>query len=365
MLRIGSPGETEPSVPIATDLLADLQLIVPNLHRRYSGVTATNRMVSPRLAKMFSAAWLGPSAPDGIARMRVVDLMQLWRRRAPLIWHARRNNEMIAGVLLRSLGWPLELVFTSAAQRRHTWITRWLISRMDSIIATSDRSASFLKREATVIMHGVDTDVYAPPPDRAAAFAESGLPGGYAIGCFGRVRAQKGSDVFVDAMCRLLPRHPDFTAVLVGAIVPEQQGFASELRNQIAAAGLQSRIVITGELQIAEVQRWYQRLTIYAFTSRNEGFGLTLIEAMAAGAALVASRAGAAEFVVEDGATGVLIPPGDVDALVAALEPLLRDPAAATAMGMRARGRVLEKFSLDAEANAIAAVYRTLAQGVL
>src|SRR5207248_2871228 len=196
--------------------------------------------------------------------------------------------------------------------------------------------------------------------DRVAAFADSGLPGRYAIGCFGRVRAQKGSDVFVDAMCRLLPHYPDFTAVLVGAIVPEQLGFASELRNQIAAAGLQSRIVITGELQIAEVQRWYQRLTIYAFTSRNEGFGLTLIEAMSAGAALVASRAGAAELVVEDGVTGVLMPPGDVDALVAALEPLMRDPAAAAQMGERGRARVLEKFSLDAEAAAIAEVYRRL-----
>ncbi len=123
-------------------------------------------------------------------------------------------------------------------------------------------------------------------------------------------------------MCRLLPRYPDFTAVIVGAVVPEQQGFANGLKQQIEAAGLQSRIVITGELEIEEVQRWYQRLTIYAFTSRNEGFGLTLIEAMSSGAALVASRAGAAEFVVEDGVTGVLTPPGDVEALVAALEPL-------------------------------------------
>ena len=223
---------------------------------------------------------------------------------------------------------------------------------MDAIIATSEISKSFLKREATVVMHGVDTDAYAPPADRAAAFAEAGLPGRYAIGCFGRVRAQKGSDVFVDAMCRLLPRYPDFTAVMVGAITPEQTAFADDLRKRIEAAGLQSRIVITGELEIEEVPRWYQRLTIYAFTSRNEGFGLTLIEAMSAGAALVASRAGAAELVVEDGVTGVLTPTGDVDALVAALEPLMRDPASAAAMGERGRARVLEKFSLDAEANA-------------
>jgi mannosyltransferase len=89
---------------------------------------------------------------------------------------------------------------------------------------------------------------------------------------------------------------------------------------------------------------------------------LTLIEAMSSGAALVASRAGAAEFVVEDGVTGVLTPTGDVDALVAALEPLMRDPAAAEAMGARARARVVAKFSLDAEANAIAAVYRSLTE---
>ena len=338
----------------------NLQLIVPNLHRRYSGVTATNRMVAPKLANMFRAAWLGPDAPDGIGKTGFADLLKLWRRPAPLIWHARRNNEMIVGVLLRSLGWPLKLVFTSAAQRHHSWITRWLIRRMDAIIATSDISASFLKRAATVILHGVDTDRYAPPENRASAFAETELPGRYAIGCFGRVRAQKGTDVFVEAMCRLLPRYPDFTAVVVGSITPEQQGFANDLKRRIEAAGLTSRVLMTGELPIEQVPRWYQRLTIYAFTSRNEGFGLTLIEAMSAGSALVASRAGAAEVVVEDGVTGVLTPPGDVDALVAALEPLMRDPGSATAMGERARARVLEKFSLDAEANGIAAVYRSL-----
>jgi mannosyltransferase len=338
----------------------DLKVIVPNLHRRYSGVTATNRMVAPKLAKLVRAAWFGSWRPEGIAGMGVGDLLKLWRRRTPLVWHARRNDEMIAGVLLRALGWPLKLVFTSAAQRHHTWLTRWLIWRMDAIIATSERSASYLRREATVITHGVDTDLYAPPQDRAAAFAESGLPGRYAIGCFGRIRAQKGSDVFVDAMCRLLPRYPDFSAVMVGAITAEQTGFANDLKKRIEAAGLISRVLVTGELDIEEVQRWYQRLTIYAFTSRNEGFGLTLIEAMAAGAALVAARAGAAELVVEEGVTGKLVPTGDADALVAALEPLMRDPAAAAAMGARARARVLEKFSLDAEAASIAGVYRRL-----
>src|SRR5260370_29877509 len=133
-------------------------------------------MVAPKLARLFRTAWLGPDAPDGIAPIGAAELLKLRRRRAPLIWHARRNNEMIVGVLLRSLGWPLKLVFTSAAQRHHSWITRWLINRMDAIIATNDISASFLKRDATVIPHGVDTHIYTPPADRAAAFAQARLP---------------------------------------------------------------------------------------------------------------------------------------------------------------------------------------------
>ena len=55
-------------MPIETNLADDLQLIVPNLHRRYSGVTATNRMVAPKLARLFRAAWFGSDAPLGIAR---------------------------------------------------------------------------------------------------------------------------------------------------------------------------------------------------------------------------------------------------------------------------------------------------------
>jgi mannosyltransferase len=64
--------------------------------------------------------------------------------------------------------------------------------------------------------------------------------------------------------------------------------------------------------------------------------------------------------VVEEGVSGVLTPPGDVDALVAALEPLMRDASLASAMGERARAKVLEMYGLDAEANKIAKVYRGL-----
>jgi mannosyltransferase len=140
-------------------------------------------------------------------------------------------------------------------------------------------------------------------------------------------------------------------------VTPDQQSFAHALEQRVKAARLLDRIRFLGELPIEEVPAWYQRIAIYAFTSRTEGFGLTLLEAMAAGVAVVASRAGAAEKIIEEGETGILIAPGDVDALVSALEPLLRDPVRAATMGERARARTLAVFSVDVEAKRIAEVY--------
>jgi mannosyltransferase len=342
--------------------LTGLEVIIPNLHWRYSGVTAANRMMGPRLARLFHAAWLGRDAPPGIARLKAGDLLRLRAGGFRRIWHARRNNEMIVGLILKALGWPLELVFTSAAQRHHTWLTRFLMARMDGVIATSEAAASYLRRPAVVIHHGIDTELYRPPPDRAAAFASTGLPGKFAIGCFGRVRPQKGTDVFVEAMCQILPDFPDFSAVVIGAVTADQQAFARRLQEQVSAAGLAERVRFLGELPIDDVAPWYQRIAIYAFTSRNEGFGLTLLEAMAAGVAVVAARAGIAEQVITDGDTGILVPPGDVGALVVALKPLMRDPQQAAGMGRRARAHVTAGFGVDAEAERIAGVYRQILQ---
>ncbi|MDQ2954146.1 MAG: glycosyltransferase family 4 protein [Pseudomonadota bacterium] len=341
-----------------------LQVIVPNLHRRYSGVTATNRMIALLLARLLAMAWLGRDAPGGIARLSFRDLLRLRvpRSRQPVIWHARRNNEMMAGLLLKWLGWPLALVFTSAAQRHHTWVTRFLIARMDGVIAASAAAASYLALPATVIPHGIDTARFAPAPDREAAYAATGLPGKYAIGCFGRVRAQKGTDIFVEAMCGLLPKYPDFTAIVIGPVTLEQRSFAAALKERARAAGLRERLHFLGELPADEIPRWHQRLLIYAFTSRNEGFGLTLLEAMAAGAALVATRTGAAEQVVRAGETGFLVAPGDADALAKAIEPLMRDPQRAAEMGRKGRERAAAQFSIDTEAEKIAAFYRRVWQ---
>ena len=344
--------------------LAAVEVVIPNLKRRYSGVTAVNRTIAPLIARRCAAVWFGPDRPDGIAGLSAMDLLRLrFRRptgRPTRIWQARRNSEMLMGLVLKLLGWRLTLIFVSAGQRRKTAYTRFLIRRMDAVIATSAVSASFVDRASTVIHHGVDLDLYQPPPDRAASFAETGLPGKYGIGTFGRVRRQKGSDLFVEAMCRLLPKYPDFTAVIMGHVSVENRAFVDTLKSRIEAAGLSERSVFLGERPIEEAPLWYRRISIYVFASRVEGFGLTLLEAMAAGDAVIATRAGAAELVIDDGDTGFLAPVDDVEALTAAIEPMMRDPGRIATIGESARARVAKDFSRDREADEIVGVYRAV-----
>jgi mannosyltransferase len=341
-----------------------IEVVIPNLKKRYSGGTAVNRTIAPLIGKRCKAVWFGLDRPEEIEGLTLGALLRLRfvlpKERPARIWHARRNTEMLFGLVLKALGWRFKLIFNSASQRRKSRYTDFLIGRMDAVIATSETSASFLSRHATVIHHGVDLETYRPPLDRAAAFAATGLPGKYGIGTFGRVRRQKGSDLFVEAMCRLLPHYPDFTAVLVGHVSVDNLPFVEKLKQRIAAAGLSERIRFLGELPIEEVPLWYQRISIYVFASRVEGFGLTMLEAMAAGDAVVATRAGSAEMVIADGETGLLAPIDDADALAAAIEPLMRDPARIAEVGTRARARVAERFSRDREVDEIVAVYRRL-----
>ncbi|RBP13839.1 mannosyltransferase [Roseiarcus fermentans] len=344
-----------------------VEAVIPNLKRRYSGVTATNRTIAPLIAGRCEAVWFGPDRPDGIAGLSLLDLVRLRFRppkgRRARIWHARRNTEMLLGLVLKGLGFRLKLVFTSAGQRRKTAYTNFLIARMDAVIATSAVSASFVERPATVIHHGVDLDLYKPPADRAAEYAATGLPGRYGIATFGRVRKQKGSDLFVEAMCRLLPKYPDFAAVIVGHVSADNAQFVDRLKGRAAAAGLSERIRFLGERPIEEVPLWYRRVSITVFASRVEGFGLTLLEAMAAENAVIATRAGAAELVIDDGDTGFLAPVDDVDALAAAIEPMMRAPERIPTIGARARVRIARDFSREREADEIVAVYRRVWEG--
>ncbi|MDI7860922.1 glycosyltransferase family 4 protein [Rhizobiaceae bacterium n13] len=343
--------------------IADVDVIAPNFKRRLSGVTSTIVQLVPKQRALGQrVATLGPGLPADIAHIRFRDLLSLWqppKGRNHRVWHARRNTEMLPGILMRDvLRMPVKLLFTSAAQRRHSGYTKFLIRKMDAVIATSTRSGSFLDVPHTVIQHGVDLERFHPPCGPEDTIAATGLPGKYLVGCFGRVRPQKGTDLFVHAMIELLPQHPDWTAVISGRITPEHKAFADGLKADIAAAGLSERMVFLGEVD--DIKPWYRRLSLYVAPSRNEGFGLTPLEAMASQTAVVTSDAGAYSEMTIEGETGSVVPAGNRDALTTAIGGYMADPAKTLEAGRKALDHVRTNFALECEAVALGAIYTVL-----
>ena len=342
--------------------MSRIEVVAPNLKSRLSGVTSTIVQLVPVQQQSIGIATIGPGLPESLPKIRWWQVPALfwlpasgrWR-----IWHARRNVEMVAGLVLRRLfRAPVRLLFTSAAQRTHRPFTKWLIRNMDAVIATSARSGAFLDVPHSVVMHGVDLDLFHPNEDATARFSDTGLTGQYAIGCFGRIRHQKGTDLFVDAMISLLPEFEGWTAIVTGRVTAENRDFARMLEARVRDAGLSDRIVFLGE--VPDIRPWYRCLSLYVAPSRNEGFGLTPLEAMASGAAVVASDAGAFAEMVVPGQTGEVVPAGDGAALIDAIRPYLADPTLAGVHGQAALAHVRRSFPLSREAEGIAAIYQRL-----
>ena len=199
---------------------------------------------------------------------------------------------MLIGVLLKFvLRKLLKLVFTSAAQRRKGEYSHWLIRKMDAVIAASGKAKSYLEVPATVVLHRIDTKDFAPSRNQRTLRTKLGLdPDALIVGCFGRIRKQKGTDLFVDAMIALLPQHPTAQGVIMGGITREQQSFVNGLKLKIEAAGLVDRIHILPEDKGFTIAPWFQASDIYVAPQRWEGCGLTPLEAMSCGVPVVATR---------------------------------------------------------------------------
>lgn len=341
-----------------------IDVIAPNLKRRYSGVTSTVIRLVPLQADQIAIATTGPVLPEAVPQFPLSQLPLLSRSgpSGARIWHSRRNIEMLVGLLLK---WvfrkQFKFVFTSAAQRPRSGYSRWLIRQMDAVIAASGKAASYLEGPSTVILHGVDTDEFAPASDRYALRATLGLePDALIVGCFGRIRSQKGTDLFVDAMLRLLPDHPKAHGVIMGGVTAKQQAFVDDLQARIDAAGLAGRLHILPEDKGFSIAPWFQASDIYVAPQRWEGFGLTPLEAMSCGVPVVATRVGAFEDLVVPDKTGFLIPVENVDAMVEATGRLMRDAALRQRMSDAARHKVITQHKLVHEAEAITTIYRKL-----
>lgn len=156
----------------------------------------------------------------------------------------------------------------------------------------------------------------------------------------GRLSREKGFDQLIDAFARLAARHPDWRLLVAGE-GPER----AALQAQIARGGLDARIHLVG--WIDDPAQFLARGALFVLPSRYEGFPMALLEALACGLPVVAFDCDSGpRDILRPGVDGRLVPAGDVAALAAAMDELMRDPAARDQLGRRAV-EVVERFSLD------------------
>ena len=362
--RSGAGGDPRPPARGRPQAVTDKpEVLVTNLHRRFTGVSATAAAVLRRhLDDGVKAALVGtalPGCPAPLTRRAALHLSRTPPPHRPFtLWHVRRNPEMALALFARDiLRLPIRIVFTSAAIRRHSAFPRWLIGRMDAVIATTETAAALVPHVRAVVPHGVDIETFRPAEDRAAAWAALGHGGGYGIATIGRIRPEKGTDTFVEAMIRALPGLPGATALVIGTATARHRGFLDGLKARIARAGLADRIVFVGEIPADRMAQVMRALSLLVAVPRYEGYGMTPIEAMASGVPVVLTDTGNFRAFAGDGAAGRIVPFGDAAATAEAVAQVLAEGARRT---RPARARAETHFSLRGEAAGIRAVYEQI-----
>ena len=249
-----------------------------------------------------------------------------------------------------------------------SWCERTAVEAAAAVIAVSDGMradvlAAYPAVQADrvwVIRNGIDTVEYSPDPSTDVLERHGINPGEPAVVFVGRVTRQKGLPVLLRAADRIDP-----AAQLV---ICAGQADTLELESEVAglAERLRTRrsgvIWLSGMLAKHEVIQLLTHATVFVCPSLYEPLGIVNLEAMACGAAVVASRVGGIPEVVADGVTGLLVPPGDADALADAINVLVREPGRATAMGQLGRKRAVAEFGWPAVAAQTAALYEELAR---
>jgi len=239
---------------------------------------------------------------------------------------------------------------------------RLLARFVDRAIAVSESTREFLVRRRFVpaervrlIWNGAPLEEFAPvPPERALAVRrELGIPGeARVVGTIGRLNAQKGHRYLLDAASRLMARRTDVRVLIAG-----DGDLREPLGRQAAELGLADRVVFAGHR--ADVADLLGAIDVFCISSLYEGTPLTLFEAMAAGKAVVSTAVDGCREVLEDGTTGLLVPPADAEALAAALDRVLGERSLREALGRRAL-QASRRYDVRAAVEAMEALYDDL-----
>lgn len=249
-----------------------------------------------------------------------------------------------------------------------------LVCRLaDRIVVNADAIRDWLVEQGypaakiVVIRNGVDTSRFGGRSDGAALRRQLGIPMGVPlVVMLARLNPTKGIDCFFEAAAKIRERHPDahflavgecYTRNDIGEIVVDER-YRRELQDRVTSRGLTDRVHFTGLRK--DVPEILAAAAVSVLPSISEGISNTLLESMAAGVPVVATRVGGTPEVIRDGEQGLLVPPGDPQAIADAILAVLGDPALAVRLGAEGRRRVREEFSFEAVVRRTQDLYRDL-----
>ncbi|MDP2898509.1 MAG: glycosyltransferase [bacterium] len=261
-------------------------------------------------------------------------------------------------------------VYDFKARPPFSWVERRLSRWTDRVIACSNKVREHLIEKVgvnplrvVVVPNGVDTDVFFPIKKRTRLYRsvenvrkQLGIEeGDTVIGTVGHMTRQKGYDVLVAAIPRILRKHPRAKFVFVGRGL-----LRGRIEKQARALGVEQRSRFAGiRPDISVVLNCFD---VFVLPSLWEGFGTAIIEAMACGVPVVASRVGGIPEIVEDGMNGLLVPPGRPGPLAEAVILMLDQPSMRREIARVGRTSVTERFSVRKMAQTVGKVYLQLAR---
>lgn len=231
------------------------------------------------------------------------------------------------------------------------------LERSDGIIATSNyyadssRRLSTQRSKVTIATCGVDTSLFHPQSSKSRA-AHKGYVNRQIIlfvGSMDATHAHKGLDILIRSIAQLRDRYKAILLLAVGKgdAIPRYQKLVNEF-------GLDDHVLFPGPVEDFELADFYRlaNVCVLPSTNQSEGFGLVLIEALACQTPVIGTRVGGIPFVIQDNVTGLLVEPGNVNALTEAINQVLADAQLATSLGTNGLRRVKEHFTWSSSANA-------------
>ncbi|MEW5946826.1 MAG: glycosyltransferase family 4 protein [bacterium] len=296
-------------------------------------------------------------------------VFRLKRRRVALVQLEQFNNRTFAAApLARLAGAPVVL-------RSHLWsapvkrYVRWYVRCFFSVVLPVSRNVKNMlersgvrPRRVETIPCGVAVSEFAPSAPAAELRTRLNLaPDTFALGMIARFQRVKGHHVFLDAVAELIGAGLDFHAFIVGGVAhgrAEDERCREEILRTIRERRLESRLTLTGF--VPDVRDVLHALDAVVVPSLSESFGMVVIESMASGVPVVATRCGGPEEIIADGVTGFLVPVNDPAALAGVIQRLARDPSLRRGVAARAADHVRRFFSIEKNVADLSALYDSL-----